>query len=91
MELKEGEYWNFKGRKNELNQEFIVTLNYHIFLGSTYFCTSKIDWNDEVNKPITVIPATNLQKQWLNACIKANKYVECPTIEENVLNSIQIW
>ena len=35
--------------------------------------------------------AVDLEKQWLNACIKANKYVECPTIKENVLNSLEIW
>lgn len=35
--------------------------------------------------------ATDKEKQWINTCIKANKYVECPTIEENVLNNLQIW
>ena len=92
MELKEGNFYYFKGRKNEPNQEFIVTKNKHICINTKYFCKIQVDWNIESNIPLNVRIATEKEKQWLNACIKANKFIPLSEIkEENLLNSFQLF
>lgn len=53
---------------------------------------SRTGWNFYTDKSVKNLRlATKKEKAHLLACIAANKYVECPTIEENVLNNLQIW
>lgn len=53
---------------------------------------SRTGWNFYTDKSVKNLRlSTKQEKAHLLACIEANKYIECPTIEENVLNNIVIW
>ena len=92
MELKEGEYWYFNYRDNPYIFKIINPGVITKIQGNSIAIYLKSYQNlQSASKCDDIRLATNLEKQWLNACIKANKYVECPTIEENVLNSLEIW
>lgn len=95
MELKdlvEGEvyyveYWKDKWCIIKAsNNEFQNSAGYY-YKNKNYNYLKTNMWSCKSNIRI----ATHKEKVHLNACIKANKYVECPTIKENVLNSLEIW
>lgn len=53
---------------------------------------SRTGWNFYTDKSVKNLRlSTRKEKAHLLACIKANKYVECPTIEENILENLIIW
>jgi len=78
--------FRFKEKRNDTNDlrgfEYIETIRDRSFSSSLALRS---------NEAIELRKATYSEINWLKEAVKANKYVECPTIEENVLNNIQIW
>lgn len=60
----------------------------YIEVFGNYFCKSVSVHN---SSQVTVVKATYQEEQHLISCEKANKYVECPLVEENILENLQIW